>query len=68
MTSKSEPETTQLVTCSQLAEELDRSEFGVRQAIRRLGIQPAAVAGRIQLYSPTIVAELRDKMRAPNQG
>lgn len=57
-----------LLTSPQLAEKIGRSSEGVKRAIRRLRIQPAAVTGRVKLYAPETAEMLHENMKARREG
>ena len=54
------------LTAGQLARRLDRSSYGVKKAIKRLGIHPKLVLGGISYYDTGIEKTLAQVMRAPN--
>lgn len=58
----------ELRTVAWLATTLGRSAQGVRDALKRLAIEPSVTAGRIPLYpeEPTL-SLLREGMRSANQ-
>ncbi len=49
----------ELITTGFLAREFTRSSVDIRRALDRLGIQPAAVAGNVNVYHPDVVPVLR---------
>jgi hypothetical protein len=54
------------LTAGELAIRLKRSRYGVKTAIRRAGIHPVQVLGRISYYDPGIEKTLAAGMRAAN--
>lgn len=58
----------QLQTAGELARTLERSTYGVKKALKRHKIEPAAVLGGTSYYEPTVALRtLREEMRSPNQ-
>ena len=57
---------TKYVTAGDLAKRMKRSTYGVKSALRRLGISPIVSFKGMSLYSPDVEASLTDSMRAPN--
>lgn len=58
----------QLQTAGELARTLKRSSYGVKKALRRLGVEPAKVLGGISFYEPALALRtLKEEMRSPNQ-
>lgn len=49
----------ELITSGVLAREFTRSTADVRRALDRLGIQPTAVAGNVNVYHPDVLRVLR---------
>lgn len=54
------------LTAGQLARRLQRSSYGVKKAIQRLGIEPKQVLGGVSYYDAGVEATLTKVMRAPN--
>lgn len=57
----------ELMTAGQLAKNLNRSSYGVKKALKRLGIHPEAVLNMVSYYPATAEAALADAMREPNR-
>jgi hypothetical protein len=60
-------ESTTLVTAGDLAKEISRSRYGVKKALKRLGILPRTVLAGISFYHrEDAIGALKSEMRAPN--
>lgn len=55
-----------LLTTGDLAKRLNRSRYGVKKAIQRLGIAPERELAGMSFYHPSIEAKLGQGMRGPN--
>jgi len=57
----------ELMTIGQMARKMGRSILGVRKAVRRMEIQPAAKSGKVMFYhSAETIGLLEEGMRAKN--
>lgn len=58
---------TPLVTAGELARELSRSSYGVKKALKRLGLSPSRVLAGTSFYDrKEALGKLKSEMRAPN--
>jgi hypothetical protein len=58
---------TSLASAGEMARSLNRSTYGVKKALSRLGIQPKKVIGGISYFErETAMARLAEQMRSPN--
>lgn len=60
-------ETPTLATAGELAKALNRSSYGVKKALSRLGVSPKTVLAGTSFYERKLaIGKLKSEMRAPN--
>lgn len=55
------------MSCGEIARSLNRSPYGTRKAIKRLGAKPVEIRSGIPRYDSSLVHALRFSMRRANQ-